>query len=49
VVGSQHAQGVGEQVAELVGGLGGLPRLAHPPGQAAAGGQGVGVVGSQDP
>ena len=40
---------VGEQVAELGGGLGGLPGLAQPVGEVAAGGEGVGVVGSQHP
>ena len=49
MVGSQHPHGVGEQVAELGGGLGGLPGLAQPAGEVAAGGEGVGVVGSQHP
>ena len=47
MVGSQDPQPVGEQVAVLGGGLGGLPGLAQPVGQVAAGGEGVGVVGSQ--
>ena len=47
MVGSQHPQLVGEQVAVLGGGLGGLPGLAQPLGEVGAGGEGVGVVGSQ--
>ena len=49
MVGSQHPQAVGEQVAVLGGGLGGLPGLAQQVGEVAAGGEGVGVVGSQHP
>ena len=47
VVGSHHPQEVGEQVAELVCGLGGLPGLAHPPGQVGADDDGAEVVGFQ--
>ena len=47
MVGSQDPQPVVEQAAELGGGLGGLPGLAQPGGEVAAGGEGVGVVGSQ--
>jgi hypothetical protein len=47
VVGSQDPQAVVEQVAELLGGLGGLPGLPQPLGHVASDGEGVGVVGSQ--
>jgi hypothetical protein len=49
VVGSEDSQAVVEQVTELVGGLAGLPGLAQPPGQVAAGGESAGVVGSHHP
>ena len=50
VMGSGHSPeegSVSEQVTVLAGGLDGLPGLAQPPGQLAAGGEGMGVVGSQ--
>ena len=49
MVGSQGPQVVGEHVTVLIGGLNGLPRLAHPSGESGASVEGVGVVGSQDP
>ena len=41
MVGSQHPQPVGEQVAVLGGGLGGLPGRAQQVGEVGAGGEGV--------
>jgi hypothetical protein len=49
VVGTQDPLPGGENVAELVFGLGVLALLGHHMGDRVPGGQRVGVVGAQDP
>jgi hypothetical protein len=46
---AQHPLADGQQCGELVAGPGRIPRLPGPAGEIVAGGQGVRVLGAEDP